>query len=579
MNGAHGLAPARSSAVRVAASGCLVIAAALLAGCTSATTTAQDAVGQGIAAVETARLVVEQHLDDRTFTTTATATLGDARRELVDASTAVAETDATTATDAAYRDDVLRALGVGLDAVNDARDALAGVGSLEATVPQLEDAATGLEELEEPPAASGIDGRATDGDGDGEAPMKKLFAVALGVLTAIGGFVDIGDLVTNAVVGSRFGLGLAWVVLVGVVGICVYAQMSGRVAAVSGRATFEIIRERLGPRAGIANLAASFLINLLTVTAEIGGVALALQLATSVDPGWWIPVAAFGVWIVVWRARFDLLENVTGLLGLTLIVFAVALFMLSPDWGSLAGQALQPGPPDDEPVATYWFYAVALFGAAMTPYEVFFFSSGAIEEKWTEKDLAKSRLNVLVGFPLGGLLSIAIAGCAAVVLLPAAIDVTSLSQVVLPVAEAGGKIALSFAIVGILAATFGAALETTLSSGYTLAQYFGWSWGKFRRPARAARFHLAMIVCILIAVAILATGVDPILVTEYSVVFSAVALPLTYLPILIIANDREYMGDKVNGRGMNLVGTIYLVVILVAAFAAIPLLIITGAGA
>ena len=77
--------------------------------------------------------------------------------------------------------------------------------------------------------------------------MKKLFAVALGILTAIGGFVDIGDLVTNAVVGSRFGLGLAWVVLVGVVGICVYAQMSGRVAAVSGRATFEIIRERLGP--------------------------------------------------------------------------------------------------------------------------------------------------------------------------------------------------------------------------------------------------------------------------------------------------------------------------------------------
>jgi hypothetical protein len=80
--------------------------------------------------------------------------------------------------------------------------------------------------------------------------MKRLFSVALGILTAIGGFVDIGDLVTNAVVGSRFGLGLVWVVLVGVVGICVFAQMSGRVAAVSGRATFEIIRERLGRGAG-----------------------------------------------------------------------------------------------------------------------------------------------------------------------------------------------------------------------------------------------------------------------------------------------------------------------------------------
>jgi Mn2+/Fe2+ NRAMP family transporter len=36
-------------------------------------------------------------------------------------------------------------------------------------------------------------------------------------------------------------------VVVGVIGICIFAQMSGRVAAVSGRATFELIRERLGP--------------------------------------------------------------------------------------------------------------------------------------------------------------------------------------------------------------------------------------------------------------------------------------------------------------------------------------------
>ena len=79
----------------------------------------------------------------------------------------------------------------------------------------------------------------------------------------------------------------------------------------------------------------------------------------------------------------------------------------------------------------------------MTPYEVFFFSSGAVEEGWKAKDLAQSRANVLVGFPLGGLLSLAIAGCAAVVLLPQLIAVTSLSQVMLPVAVAGGKLLLA----------------------------------------------------------------------------------------------------------------------------------------
>ena len=64
--------------------------------------------------------------------------------------------------------------------------------------------------------------------------MSRLFAVALGILTAIGGFLDIGDIVTNAVVGSRFGWSLAWVVVLGVIGICVFAHMAGKVAAIGG---------------------------------------------------------------------------------------------------------------------------------------------------------------------------------------------------------------------------------------------------------------------------------------------------------------------------------------------------------
>jgi Mn2+/Fe2+ NRAMP family transporter len=408
--------------------------------------------------------------------------------------------------------------------------------------------------------------------------MSKIFAVALGILTAIGGFVDIGDLVTNAVVGSRFGLALVWVVVVGVIGICLYANMAGRVAAVSGRATFEIIRERLGPRTAAANLSASFFINLMTLTAEIGGVALALQLATDVGRMMWIPVAAFAIWVVVWRVKFSIMENVTGLLGLLLIVFAISVFALHPNWGDLVHQATAPVIPEKESAATYWYFAIALFGAAMTPYEVFFFSSGAVEEHWTTKDLGTSRLNVVVGFPLGGVLSVAIASCAAIVLLPNQIDVTSLSQVVMPVAAAGGKLLLAFAIIGIVAATFGAALETALSGGYTLAQFLGWPWGKFRRPAEASRFHVVMFVSIVVGAAVLYTGVDPIMVTEYSVVFSAIALPLTYLPILIVANDSEYMGDKTNGKVTNVFGSVYLVIILAASLAAIPLMIVTGAG-
>jgi manganese transport protein len=77
---------------------------------------------------------------------------------------------------------------------------------------------------------------------------------------------------------------------------------------------------------------------------------------------------------------------------------------------------------------------------------------------------------------------------------------------------------------------------------------------------------------------VLLTTVDPVAVTEYSVVFSALALPLTYLPILVIANDPDYMGERVNGRLANVFGSVYFVVILVVAVAAIPLLILTRGG-
>jgi manganese transport protein len=177
------------------------------------------------------------------------------------------------------------------------------------------------------------------------AVMKKIFSIALGILTAIVGFVD-GDLVTNALVGSRFGLSLVWVVAVGVLGICVFAEISGRIAAISRRATFDLIRERLGPRVGLLALAGSMAVTLLTFIVEIGGVARALELATSVNEFLWVPLAGAAVWLVLWRTKFSLMENVFGLLGIGRL--GVAVWLLGPDYGDLWQQASHPAKPAGE---------------------------------------------------------------------------------------------------------------------------------------------------------------------------------------------------------------------------------------
>jgi Mn2+/Fe2+ NRAMP family transporter len=409
--------------------------------------------------------------------------------------------------------------------------------------------------------------------------VKRLLQVFLGILTAFGGFVDIGDLVANAETGARFGMSLAWVVLVGVLGIVLFAEMSGRVATMSQRPVFDIVRERMGARVAFVNLAASFFINFLTLAAEIGGIALVIELAVGLNYLFFIPIAAVAVWLVIWRVRFTLMEKVFGLTGLALIVFAVAVWHLQPDWSALVHEVTHPAVPANEGMPTYAFFAIALLGAAMTPYEVFFFSSGAVEEGWTRKDLMENRANVYLGFPLGGLLSLAIMASAAIVLRPRGIAVDSLAQLTLPIGLTLGKVGVGVLLLGLFAAIFSAALETALSAGYTVSQFFGWQWGKFVRPREAARFHLVVATTIVAATLLILTTLDPVLVTEYSIVLSAAALPLTYAPILVVANDPGYMGDKVNSPVSNLLASIYLVILLGVAVATIPLMIITKAGA
>jgi len=406
--------------------------------------------------------------------------------------------------------------------------------------------------------------------------VKKPLQIALGILAAIGGFVDIGDLVFNVEAGASFGYQLLWVVVVGVVGIIVYSEMCGRVAAVAKRPVFDAIRERLGFGVGFGALVSSEIVNLMTLAAEVGGMALVLQLLSGLPYRALIVVGVAGLAVVIWVSPFEWIERSFGYAGLCLLVFAVAAIKLHPDWGSV-GHGFVPHMQTSEHLV-YAYFAVGLLGAAMTPYEVYFYSSGAVEEGWTPKDLGINRANAIIGYGLGGFLSFALMITAGALFLPQGIEPQFIGTVALGAQVPLGTIGLLLALVGILFAVGGAAVDTCFSGAYNLAQFFGWEWGKYRRPSGAPRFTLAWGMLLLLAMLVIMSGIDPVLLTEYAVIFSVVALPLTYIPILLVANDRAYMGRYVNGKLANAFGLLYLVVILVVAFSAIPLMILTNQG-
>ena len=182
---------------------------------------------------------------------------------------------------------------------------------------------------------------------------------------------------------------LAWVVVVGVIGIVVYAEMSGRVAAIVRPAGF-----RPRPRAARAACrlaepdrvarASTF----LTLTAELAGIALAIELITSVNYLLWIPVAAVLVWFVIWRVQVRHDGERVRSRRAWRCSCSPSQCGSSARTGVAAPRGRAPERPDRRRARRRTSTsAIALFGAAMTPYEVFFFSSGAVEEHWTEADL------------------------------------------------------------------------------------------------------------------------------------------------------------------------------------------------
>ena len=151
--------------------------------------------------------------------------------------------------------------------------------------------------------------------------MKRIFDVALGILAAIGGFVDIGDIVFNVAAGAMFEYQLLWVVVIGVGAIITYSEMCGRVV-VSQHAVFDAVRERLGFGVGLVALVGAQLINLLTLAAEIGGIAVALQLLAGLPYRILLVLALIAVAVVVWALPFGWIERVFGYCGLAMLVFA-----------------------------------------------------------------------------------------------------------------------------------------------------------------------------------------------------------------------------------------------------------------
>jgi Mn2+/Fe2+ NRAMP family transporter len=406
------------------------------------------------------------------------------------------------------------------------------------------------------------------------ANAKKWSEVALGLVCGIGGFLEVGSIATATQAGAEFGVQLVWVVLLGTLALAILMEMSGRLSAVSKRTYVDLLRERFGIRFFTVPLVVVLVVSVLALAAEIGGVSTALYMATGVSVRWWALPVAFVGWVLLWRGTFTVVEQGTAIFGIVSLAFAVGAWKLHPQWHDVAASLIPSAPSHD--VARYWYIAVSIIGASVSPYLFIFYSSGAIEDGWDTEYVNVNRATSVLGNLFGGGLSIAVLVSAAMVLAPKHVKAESFDVIAQTLATPLGRAGLWLFIATLCITCFGATLEIALSVAYLLAQGFGWSWSENLPPKKDARFTSAYTIVLMAAAVFMVVGVDPLQLTTVTMVLTAASLPLTIVPLLVLMNDGDVMSTYTNGWASNTVLIVLSIIAVILFFAAVPLQLLGG---
>lgn len=355
--------------------------------------------------------------------------------------------------------------------------------------------------------------------------------------------------------------------------------MSGRIAAVNHKTVFQHMKERLPGPLPIFVLVASSILNILTCAAEVGGVAIAVQLLTGLSHFPALVLSVGFLIFIVWVLPFKFLEKFFGILGLCMLIFVGAIFARNIPFDQVA-QGLVPSLPqyNTQSVLTYLYFAVGLIISSMMPYEIYFYSSGGVEEGWKPKDMLNNKITAGVGMSLGAVVGASLLILGADVFKPLGITPQLHGTSALLSAVPFGKEGMIIGLLGIIFVIAAACVDTCLAGAYNISQYFGWKWGRHSKPTETPLFTLCWVLIFVFAFFTLLFDIDPVNLVEYAVIFSVLVLPFTYFTILKVASDKKVMKSHASGRFGKTLGWIYVGVSCVLALIAIPLMIMTNMG-
>ncbi|HUO52191.1 MAG TPA: Nramp family divalent metal transporter [Gemmatimonadaceae bacterium] len=382
---------------------------------------------------------------------------------------------------------------------------------------------------------------------------------------------DPSGISTYSTAGAAFGFATLWTAVFSFPLMSAVQLMCARIGMVSGRGLASVLRRYYTRRLLWFALALLLVANTVNIAADLGGMADVTAMLVGTDSLWYEPAYTLLILAVLVFSSYRAIVRIFKWLTLVLFAYVIAAFLARPDWSAVLRDTLVP---HVSLTREYLMTLVAIFGTTISPYLFFWQASQAVEVDRaagklttlsrmgaTDGELRAARTDVLTGMFFSNFVRYFIILTTGATLHASGqteiATATQAAAALKPLAGHGASLLFALGLIG--TGLLGVPVLAG-SVAYAVAEAGGWRMGMDERPLKARRFYTVLGIAMLGGMAMDFANLDAIKMLFWSAVLNGLLAPPLIVIILFVCNNPVVMGERVNGRWLNVLGTATAVV-------------------